>query len=100
MPQTKIVLYVTFAILIIGSILFFLLEYNNTLKNIDGMGNKIFTTIFQVVTCRTSGFNVLDINMMHLSTILLILLAIFIGGSPSSTGGGIKPPRCSLSLNL
>lgn len=90
MPQTKIVLYVTFAIIIIGSILFFLLEYNNTLKDIDGMGDKVFTTIFQVVTCRTSGFNVLDVNMMHLSTILLILLAIFIGGSPSSTGGGIK----------
>ena len=90
MPQTKIVLYVTFAIIIIGSILFFLLEYNNTLKDINGMGNKIFTTIFQVVTCRTSGFNVLDINLMHISTIILILLAIFIGGSPSSTGGGIK----------
>ena len=90
MAQTKIVLYVTFAIIIIGSILFFLLEYKNTLKDIDGMGNKVFTTIFQVVTCRTSGFNVLDINMMHVSTIILILVAIFIGGSPSSTGGGIK----------
>ena len=90
MPQTKIVLYVTFAIIIIGSILFFLLEYNNTLKDIDGMGNKVFTTIFQVVTCRTSGFNVLDVNLMHISTVILILVAIFIGGSPSSTGGGIK----------
>ena len=90
MPQTKIVLYVTFAIIIIGSVLFFLLEYNNTLKGINGLGNKVFTTIFQVVTCRTSGFNVLDINLMHISTVILILVAIFIGGSPSSTGGGIK----------
>ncbi|MBO7629963.1 MAG: hypothetical protein J6S87_08515 [Bacteroidales bacterium] len=90
MPQTKIVLYVTFAIIIIGSILFFLLEYDNTLKDIDGPGDKIFTTVFQIVTCRTSGFNVLDLNAMHVSTIILILVAIFIGGSPSSTGGGIK----------
>ena len=90
MPQTKIVLYVTFAIIIIGSILFFLLEYDNTLKDIDGPGNKVFTTVFQIVTCRTSGFNVLDLNAMHVSTIILILVAIFIGGSPSSTGGGIK----------
>ena len=90
MPQTKIVLYVTFAIIIVGSVLFFLLEYNNTLKDINGMGNKVFTTVFQVVTCRTSGFNVLDINKMHVATIILILVAIFIGGSPSSTGGGIK----------
>ncbi len=90
MPQTKIVLYVTFTIIIIGSILFFSLEYNNTLKDINGLGDKLFTTVFQVVTCRTSGFNVLDINLMHISTIILILVAIFIGGSPSSTGGGIK----------
>lgn len=90
MPQTKIVLYVTFAIIIIGTILFFMIEYNGVLKDIDGLGNKIFTSVFQIVTCRTSGFNVLDINMMHVSTIILILVAIFIGGSPSSTGGGIK----------
>ena len=90
MPQTKIVLYVTFAIIIVGSVLFFLLEYDNTLKDVDGLGNKLFTTVFQIVTCRTSGFNVLDINAMHVSTIILILVAIFIGGSPSSTGGGIK----------
>ena len=90
MPQTKIVLYVTFGIIGVGSILFFLLEYNGVLKDINGFGNKVFTSIFQIATCRTSGFNVLDINAMRLSTIFLILLAIFIGGSPSSTGGGIK----------
>jgi Trk-type K+ transport system membrane component len=90
MSQTKIVLYVTFAIIIIGSVLFFVLEYNNTMKDINGLGNKIFTAVFQITTCRTSGFNVLDINAMRLSTIFMILLIIFIGGSPSSTGGGIK----------
>lgn len=90
MPQTKIVLYVTFAIIIVGSILFFVLEYDGVLKEVDGFGNKVFTTLFQVVTCRTSGFNVLDVNMMKLSTVLLIVGMIFVGGSPSSTGGGIK----------
>jgi Trk-type K+ transport system membrane component len=90
MPQTKIVLYVTFAIIIIGSILFFLIEYDGVLKDVDGFGNKVFTSVFQIATCRTSGFNVLDVNLMHVSTIILILVAIFIGGSPSSTGGGIK----------
>jgi Trk-type K+ transport system membrane component len=90
MPQTKIILYVTLSIIIIGSVLFFLLEYNNTLKGISGFGNKVFTAIFQITTCRTSGFNVLDVNAMRISTIILILVAIFIGGSPSSTGGGIK----------
>ncbi len=90
MPQTKIVLWVTFLIIGIGSVLFFFIEYNGVLKDIDGLGNKIFTSIFQITTCRTSGFNVLDVNLMKTSTIVMILVAIFIGGSPSSTGGGIK----------
>lgn len=90
MPQTKIVLYVTLGLIAVGSVLFFLMEYNGTLKGVDGIGNKIFTSVFQITTCRTSGFNVLDVNKMRLSTIFMILVMIFIGGSPSSTGGGIK----------
>ncbi len=90
MPQTKIVLRVTFLIIGFCSILFFIIEYNGVLKDVNGLGNKIFTSIFQITTCRTSGFNVLDVNMMKLSTIIMILVTIFIGGSPSSTGGGIK----------
>ncbi|MDY6326783.1 MAG: potassium transporter TrkG [Bacteroidales bacterium] len=90
MPQTKIVLWVTFLIIGVCSVMFFMMEYNGVLKDVDGLGNKIFTSVFQITTCRTSGFNVLDVNAMKLSTIIMILVAIFIGGSPSSTGGGIK----------
>lgn len=90
MPQTKIVLWVTLLIIGIGSIMFFLMEYNGVLKGVDGFGNKVFTSIFQITTCRTSGFCVLDVNRMRVSTIIMILVTIFIGGSPSSTGGGIK----------
>ena len=90
MPQTKIVLYVTLGLIAIGSVLFFLLEYNGAMNGIDGVGDKVFTSIFQITTCRTSGFNVLDINTMRIPTIFMILVMIFIGGSPSSTGGGIK----------
>ena len=90
MPQTKIVLYVTLGLIAIGSVLFFLLEYNGAMKDISGVGDKVFTSIFQITTCRTSGFNVLDINTMRIPTIFMILVMIFIGGSPSSTGGGIK----------
>ena len=90
MPQTKIVLYVSFAIIIVGCVLFFMMEYNGTLKDIKGFGNKVFTTLLQITTCRTSGFCVLDVNAMRISTVILILVIIFIGGAPSSMSGGIK----------
>ena len=90
MPQTKIILITTFTIIIIGSVLFFLLERNNTLASQSSLFDKIFTSVFQVVTCRTSGFMVLDLNHMALPTVMMIMVMIFIGGSPGSTAGGVK----------
>ncbi|MCR4966072.1 MAG: hypothetical protein K6A41_10525 [Bacteroidales bacterium] len=89
MPQTQVVLVTTLGLIIVCSILFFFLESNNTLSG-RGIFDKIFVSIFQIVTCRTSGFTVLDINSMHLSSVMIIVVLMFIGGAPGSTGGGIK----------
>ena len=88
--QTKIVLVTTFWIIAISSVLFFIIEKNNALSHQKTLFDKIFTSVFQIVTCRTSGFNILDVNTMHLSTIIIILIIMFIGGSPASTAGGVK----------
>ncbi len=90
MPQTKIVLITTFWIIAIGSILFFFIERNRTLSLQTSLFDKIFTSIFQIVTCRTSGFMVLDVNNMALASIIMIIVLMFIGGSPGSTAGGVK----------
>ncbi|MCQ2283402.1 MAG: hypothetical protein MJZ57_00715 [Bacteroidales bacterium] len=90
MPQTKVVLVTTLGIIFTCSILFFLLEKNNTLSGQKNLFDKIFTSIFEIVTCRTSGFMILDVNKMALPTILMILVIMFIGGSPGSTAGGVK----------
>ncbi len=90
MPQTQVVLVTTVGLIAVGTILFFFLEKGNTLTGQRGLFDKIFVALFQIVTCRTSGFTVLDINAMHLSSVMIIILLMFIGGSPGSTGGGIK----------
>lgn len=90
MPQTKVILLTTFSIIIICSILFFFLEKDNALSQQKSLLDKIFTSIFEIVTCRTSGFMILDVNTMALPTVLMILVIIFIGGSPGSTAGGVK----------
>ncbi len=90
MPQTRIILITTFAIILICTLIFFLIEKDNALSEQKTVFDKIFTSFFQIVTCRTSGFMVLDVNNMALPTMIMITLIIFIGGSPGSTAGGVK----------
>jgi len=86
---THIALITSFAIIIVGTLLFYSLEYNNTLGKNSGF-DKFFSAFFQVVSGRTAGFNIVDINALSIPTLLIFILIIFIGASPGSTGGGIK----------
>lgn len=89
--QTKIVLIITIILLIIGFLVFFALEYNNpaTMGNLP-FGEKILSAMFLSVTPRTAGFNTLPTGALHSSTLFFVIILMFIGASPGSTGGGIK----------
>lgn len=89
--HSKVVLCTTVALIIIGTLFIFLLEYNNpkTLKPLSASG-KILGSLFQSVTARTAGANTLNIGDLSDSTIFLLIILMFIGASPGSTGGGIK----------
>lgn len=85
----KIVLTTSLSLIITGALLFLILEWNNVLKGIP-IEEKILASIFQAVTPRTAGFNTVDISMIGSATTFLIIILMFIGASPGSTGGGIK----------
>ncbi len=85
----KIVILTSFFLILTGALVFSLLEWNNTLKELSLKG-KILASIFQAVTPRTAGFNTVNISMLASGTTLLIMILMFIGASPGSTGGGIK----------
>ena len=89
--QTKIVLIVTLILLIIGFLVFLALEFNNpeTMGNLP-LGEKILSAMFLSVTPRTAGFNTLPTGALQSSTLFFIIILMFIGASPGSTGGGIK----------
>lgn len=88
--QTKLILLVSFWMNIIGGLLIFLFEYNNTtfkgLNWIDKLSNSIFTA----VSSRTAGFNTFDLSLIQPATVVLIGMMMFIGGGPQGTAGGIK----------
>lgn len=93
--HTRIVLASTGILLAAGTILFYVLEYHNTLAGLNWW-EKILASFFQSVTTRTAGFNTVDIGAMAMPSTLLFLLFMFIGASPGSTGGGIKTTTASL----
>lgn len=89
--HTKVVLAATAVLLVSGTAGIFMLEYNNpaTLGALD-LKDKFLASWFQSVSTRSAGYNTLDLSALKNATHFLIIILMFIGASPNSTGGGIK----------
>ena len=87
--HSKMVLSITLALIIIGSLFIFAREYSHALGQFS-IKEKLLASYFQSVTARTAGFSTLSIADFAPFTVLLLMLFMFIGASPGSTGGGIK----------
>ncbi len=89
--HTKLVLSISAALLLLGMLLVFVLEYSNvkTLGQLS-LSGKLQAAWFQAVIPRTAGFNTIDISGMRNATQFLFIIFMFIGASSGSTGGGIK----------
>lgn len=86
--HSKIVLSLT-AILIISGIIAVLFFEGSHFSN--SLGNRILDSSFQVISASTTtGFNSIDIGAMTGSSLFVIIILMFVGASPGSTGGGIK----------
>lgn len=87
--NSRITLVTTLSLTAVGTVLFYINEYNNTLAEHHGFG-KVVTALFGAATPRTAGFNNIDMGALNFSTIMLLFFLMWIGASPASTGGGIK----------
>lgn len=89
--QSKVVLVTTAALIVLETVGIFLLEFDNsaTLGSLSFQG-QIFSSYFQAAASRTSGFTTVDISSMADATLFFIIIFMFIGASPGSTGSGIK----------
>jgi trk system potassium uptake protein TrkH len=95
--HTKIVLLMTSILILGGAVLFYLFEINHIIKDTP-IKTQILTSFFQSVVPRTAGFSTVDIGQLTNATILLMIILMFIGASPGSTGGGIKTTSFALLL--
>jgi len=78
--HTKIVLTMSFSLLLIGTFVFYFSE----------RGITLLQAFFQSTTARTAGFNTIDIGSLSNAGVVIMLFLMFVGASPGSTGGGIK----------
>lgn len=87
----KVVVSTTIILLGLGTITLFFAELRNDGTFVDlNLQEKLLAAWFQSVTSRTAGFNTVDIGKMTVEGLFITMILMFIGASPSGTGGGIK----------
>ncbi|MQA01759.1 MAG: TrkH family potassium uptake protein [Streptosporangiales bacterium] len=88
---TKLTVGISAALLVIGTVVITISEYNNpkTLGPLNGPA-KLLAGFFASATARTAGFNSIDVAEMHPVSWLFTDLLMFIGGGSAGTAGGIK----------
>lgn len=79
--HTKIVLETTFFILIFATIMVKISDFNNISWS---------EALMQVIFARTAGFYSVNLPPLKISTLIIIMIVMFIGGSPASIAGGVK----------
>lgn len=87
--HTKIVLTVSAILIFGGAFLFFMFEKDNLLAD-SSTKERVLVSLFTSVSCRTAGFNTVDMALATRASILLMCFLMFVGGSSGSTAGGIK----------
>ncbi len=86
---TKISLYFTLGLLLLGAVVFFIFEWNGTMEGKNSL-DMVVTAFFESMTTRNAGFNVVDTAELSVPVLIIFLFLMFIGASSGSAGGGIR----------
>lgn len=78
--QTKIILICSVILIIVPTILFKILEPQISTMN----------SLFMAATTRSTGFSIVNLAEFSDTSKLLMTILMFIGGSPTSTAGGVR----------
>lgn len=87
--NTRIVLIVTFLLLVVGTAGIALFEWNASFVGMS-VADKWTQAFFNASCPRTAGFSSVDLAGLSVQTLLIYLILMWIGGGSQSTAGGIK----------
>ena len=95
--HTKLVLIMLPALIIIGTLLMYISEWNTPLPSFK---DRFLTSTFQAITASTTtGFNTLDTGMVKTLGLAAMIMLMYIGASPGGTGGGVKTTTFGLLIS-
>jgi trk system potassium uptake protein TrkH len=95
--QTKVVLLATLVLDLGGMLIFLFLEFDGVLREFAPAA-KVYAAFFQSVAPRTSGFSIVSVSDLGPATAFFVMILMFIGASPGSTGGGVKTTTAAVAL--
>ena len=96
--HSKLVLLVTAVTIVLGTLSIYLFESAGQAMAGLSTGEKWMASLFHAVSARTAGFTTMDLSSAFTFTLFFMILLMFVGGSPSSTGGGVKTTTLGITL--
>jgi trk system potassium uptake protein len=97
--HTKLVLRIYLLTALGSSIIFWLLEHNHTLLNMPRI-EQLYVSLFMGISMKSTGFVLISFAAVHMATLMLAMICMFIGSAPLSTGSGIKTSVFAIYLAI
>ena len=83
--------------IVVGAIGTLALEWSGVLGDLP-IEQRFLPALFHSISCRTAGFNTVDIGAMRDATIFFSIILMVVGAGPCSTGGGVKISTAALLI--
>lgn len=96
---SKMVLSITAALIVLGTVYFAVAEWDNpaTLGEMP-LWQRPLNALFQSVTLRTAGYATFDMGGLREGSAVMSIVLMLIGGSSGSTAGGLKTVTVGILL--
>lgn len=96
--NTRLITYMAAILIVFSTLITFLLEYDGVLAAHQTFWGKLVASFFTGNSSRTSGFSIDDIGEFSFPLVLVMMVLMWIGASPGSTGGGIKTTTFAIAM--
>jgi trk system potassium uptake protein TrkH len=87
--HTKVTLTTTAWLVGAGAVGIWIIERGDALAGLS-VASQILAATFQSVTARTAGFSTVDLAEFTPAGLFILMMLMFVGGSPGSCAGGVK----------
>lgn len=95
--HSKLMLTASATAITLGACFTLALEWDGVFGSLPAE-QKLLPALFHSVSCRTAGFNSVDISSMRDATLFFSIILMVIGAGPCSTGGGVKISTVALLI--